>query len=74
MPRGEVERIEYEVAWFPPDKPDTKRIYTDQAKAEKTYDWAVEQGYVPMMHRREVIVTEWVMVRNAADWAKEPVQ
>ena len=62
---GRVERIEYEVAWFPRESPDRTRVFTDVAKAEAFFADRAEEGSCPILFRREVITTDWQMIRNS---------
>lgn len=64
--------IEWEVAWFPPDSPDQSRTYTDEERARKVYEAARARGHHPILSRRTVTVSEWVMVAGAVTTGVTP--
>jgi hypothetical protein len=53
---------EYEVAWFPQDRPDQTRIGLTETAARKLADKHAED--VPIISRRKIVVTEWEIVEN----------
>lgn len=56
---------EWEVAWFPPDKPDQVRTFQSEGQARDRYAVAQELGHWPILSRRTITVSEWQIVANA---------
>lgn len=55
---------QWQVAWFPPDKPDQERVMPSERWARRCFAEAAESGYNPILSNREV--GPWTIVANAA--------
>lgn len=62
-----ITKTEWEVAWFPPDKPDQSKTYEDEGKARRRFSDALAEHHAPILSKRvvRIEIDSWEIVESA---------